>query len=138
MQDTSYRRALVGEIDSAIEMAKLDPIGDLPDNGGTQGCSAHGALVRAIREDSRNQAFGQIVLLRCEKARLESPIQTVADAATAVSAKEMAKEVAEILVNQTGRHLITRKEMIGWCAGAGAFMVGAFETLRKMFEKLGS
>jgi len=92
-ENNAYRQALVGEIDSAIAQ--------LQTTKGQGECKAHNSVV-----------FGQIVLLRCEKARLEQP--TAAGYAS------------------TDRR-ISRKEFVGWCAGISTIIVGFFEGLRRLF-----
>jgi len=135
MPDNTARKALVGEIDSAIELAKRDPLATLATESPQSVCGGHRTLVEAIREDGRNRAFGQIVLLRCEKARLESPEPTVADAASTAAAT-VAREIISRALRESARHHVSRREIIAWCTGMGALFVGAAEAITRLIERI--
>lgn len=109
----AYKTAMAGEIDSAIEKAGRDPFKNLTEDHGSPTCGSHRALLNAISEDNRNKAFGQIVLLRLAKAQLEQPVEK----------------------NHATRPHMSRKEIVGWCAGAGAFVVGLIEGFKAFWSK---
>jgi len=109
MSDQPYSTgALIGEIDSAIAKTDRSTI-RLAEEPGLVDCKAHPAHNDALK----TLLFGQFVLLRCEKARLEQPVQ---------------KRDREPTERQ-----LSRKEFVGWCAGVSTIIIGFFEGLRRLF-----
>ena len=114
MPDGTYRQVMISEIDAAIDVANRDPFEALVEESSNSACAAHKPLIHALRESNRNQAAGQIVLLRLAKAAAEAPPVTIS--------------------SDTHAH-ISRKEVVAWCVGAGSFVGGLIEGAKHLFAK---